>query len=128
MKTTLLGVFVLALMMIPSLSRAADATELNGTWSGSWLPKGGVVDAVTVEIRHEDGKLTGKFRTPQEMTFTIATFNAKTGDVVLEATDAKSGKRYKINGKLDKLEIKGTLAAGETAGDLLLIKWTYVPR
>ena len=32
-----------------------------------------------------------------------------------------------INGNL-VFEIKGTLAAGETMGDLLLIKWTYVPR
>lgn len=128
MKTTLLGVLVVALMTIPSVSRAADVTELAGTWSGSWLPKGGVVDAVTVEIRQEDGKLTGRFRTPQEMPFSTATFDAKTGAVVLEATDTKSGKRYKINGKLDKLEIKGTLAAGDTTGDVLLIKWTYVPR
>ena len=128
MKTTLLGVVVLALMMIPAVSRGADVTELHGTWSGSWLPKGGVVDAVTVEIRQEDGKLTGRFRTPEEMTFSTATFNAKAGDVVLEATDAKSGKRYKINGKLNKLEIKGTLTAGETTGEILLIKWTYVPR
>jgi hypothetical protein len=128
MKTTLLGFLVVALTMIPTLSHAADVSELNGTWSGSWLPKGGVVDAVTVEIRQEDGKLTGRFRTPQEMTFSTATFDSKTGNVVLEATDSKSGKHYKINGKLDKLEIKGTLAAGETTGDVLLIKWTYVPR
>jgi len=128
MKTTLLGVLMVALMTIPSVSRAADISELTGTWSGSWLPKGGVVDAVTVEIRQEDGKLTGRFRTPQEMTFTTATFDSKTGDVVLEAKDSKSGKNYKINGKLNKLEIKGTLTAGETMGDVLLIKWTYVPR
>jgi hypothetical protein len=128
MRTLIMGSLVVALMMIPAISRGADVAELNGTWSGSWLPKGGVVDAVTVEIRSEDGKLTGKFRTPQEMPFTTASFDAKTGNVAFEATDAKSGKRYKIGGKLNKLEIKGTLAAGETTGDLLLIKWTYVPR
>jgi hypothetical protein len=128
MKTTLLGILAMALMIVPSISRAADVTELHGTWSGSWLPKGGVVDAVTVEIRQEDGKLTGRFRTPQEMTFSTATFNAKTNDVVLEATDAKSGKRFKIDGKLNKLEIKGMLTAGDTTGEILLIKWTYVPR
>lgn len=127
MKKTLLGVLVLLVMAIPSMSHAADVAELTGTWSGSWLPKGGVVDAVTVEIRQENGKLTGRFRTPQEMAFTTSTFDSKTGDVVLEAAD-KTGKHYRINGKLNKLEIKGTLTAGETMGDVLLIKWTYVPR
>jgi hypothetical protein len=128
MRRTLLGFVVVALMMTASISRAADVTELNGTWSGSWLPKGGVIDAVTVEIRHEDGKLTGRFRTPEEMAFTVAKFDPKTNAVAFEATDAKSGKHYKIDGKLNKLEIKGTLMAGETTGELLLIKWTYVPR
>src|SRR5436190_15475235 len=123
MKTALalLGILTATLLL------AADTGELVGTWSGSWLPKGGVVDAVTVEIHEENGKLTGRFRTPQEMEFSTATFNSKTGDVVLAATDAKSGKAYRIDGKLNKFEIKGTLTAGDTLGDLLLIKWTYVP-
>lgn len=87
------------------------------------------MDAVTVEMRQqEDGKLTGRFRTPQEMTFSAATFDSKTGAVVFEATDAKSGKRYRIDARRNKFEIKGTLSVGETTGDLLLIKWTYVPR
>lgn len=128
MKTTFLSFLTVALLMIPAISHAAGAEELVGTWSGSWQPKGGVIDAVTVEIREENGKLAGRFRTPQEITFSTATFDSKTGGVVLEATDAKSGKRYKIDARLNKLEIKGTLAAGETTGDLLLIKWTYVPR
>jgi hypothetical protein len=44
------------------------------------------------------------------------------------ATDPKTGKVYQIDGRLSGNEIKGTVTAGDVKGDVLLIKWTYVPR
>ena len=62
------------------------------------------------------------------MDFTKATYDPKTGVVAFEATDAKAGKVYKIDGKLSGNDIKGTMQVGATPGEILLIKWTYLPR
>jgi hypothetical protein len=128
MRATVLSFVVAVVLMSPVVSRAADINDIAGTWSGNWTPKGGVIDAVTVEIKVEGGKLTGKFRTPQALDFTRATFDPKTGVVALEATDAKGGKTYKVDGKLAGNDIKGNMVVGATAGEVLLIKWTYIPR
>ena len=127
MKGVLFVLVLTAAVLVPA-ALAVDIQDLVGTFSGSWTPKGGVMDAVTVEIRQEEGKLVGRFRSPMEINFTTVSFDIKTGAVKLAATDAKSGKAYKIDGTLKGFEIKGTLTAGETTGDLLLIKWTYIPR
>src|SRR5262245_17625721 len=111
-----------------TISAAAQTTQVSGTWSGSWVPKGGVRDAVTVELKQDAGSLSGKFLTPVPMDFSKASFNAKTGIVAFEAVDGKSGKLYKVNGKIEGTELKGTLAVGDVMGDVQLIKWTYVPR
>ena len=127
----LLLLFSTSMFVGPSLAANPDTIQdqLNGTWSGSWVPEGGVRDAMTIELRHDDnGKLTGRFVTPVSMDFTKATFNSKTRLLLLEAADAKSGKQYKLNAKVDKTEIKGTLAADNASGQVHLIKWTYVPR
>ena len=100
--------------------------ELNGTWSGNWTPKGGIPEAMTVEIKQEsDSRLTGKFVTPVKADFTNTSFNPKTHALLLEAVDEKSGKRYKVTGKIEGTELTGTLNAGNTTGDLRLIKWTF---
>jgi hypothetical protein len=119
---------IAAMVLIPGLALSLDPPVAVGTWSGSWTPKGGVMDAVTVEIGQDSGKFVGKFRSPVAMDFSSVSFDAKTGAVKAAATDSKSGKAYKIDGKLTGTEIKGTLTAGDTSGELLLIKWTYVPR
>ena len=129
MRSTLLRFAIAAaLLILPLVGTAADISDVTGTWSGNWNPKGGVLDAVTVEIRLDNGKLAGKFRTPVPMDFTRISFEPKTGVVSFEATDAKTSKRYKLDGKLSGNDIKGTLVAGDVTGDVLLIKWTYVPR
>jgi hypothetical protein len=128
MKVTVLSFVIAAVLMIPALGTAADINDVAGTWSGNWTPKGGVIDALTVEIKVENGKISGKFRTPVLMDFTRATYDPKTGAVAFEATDAKAGQVYKINGKLAGNDIKGTMQVGTAAGDVLLIKWTYIPR
>jgi len=126
-KATLLISVILVLFV--AMPAAAQTVDLNGTWSGNWMPQGGVWTAVTVQLVEESpGKLTGKFLTPAAMDFKKVTFDAKTGKILVEATDATSGKNYKLDAKFQRTELKGTLAANETTGELLLIKWTYVPR
>ena len=130
MKTKFLF-FAIAAVLLLALSLAADTIhdQLNGTWSGSWIPEGGVRDAMTIELKHnESGKLTGRFVTPASMNFTKATFSAKTRLLSLEATDSTSGKQYRLNAKVQGTEIKGTVTAGTETGQIDLIKWTYVPR
>jgi hypothetical protein len=128
MKTKSISIFMAA-VLLSSAALAAQTTTLNGTWSGNWTPKGGTPDAITVELRQEaGGKLTGKFLTPQPMEFTKASFTAATGVVMFEATDAKSGKSYKVEGKVKGTELIGTLASGDTSGEVRLIKWTFFGR
>jgi hypothetical protein len=127
MKATL-SIFAILAMFV-ALPAAAETVELGGTWSGNWVTQGGVWNAVTVQFAQQDsGKLTGKFLTPAPMEFKKVTFDPKTGRILLDAVDEASGKNYKLDGKVQGTEIKGTLTANEMTGELLLIKWTYVPR
>jgi len=128
MAAMLLGsVFLAATLLAPSV--AAETNELKGTWSGNWMPKGGVPEAITVELKQDNnGKLTGKFLTPVPMDFSKATFNPKTGIVMLEALDPKSGKHYTLEAKVKGTELNGTLGADDVKGDVRLIKWTFFPR
>src|SRR3954469_21714694 len=127
MKATLSKFAILA--MLAALPAAAETVEISGTWSGNWVTQGGVWNAVTVQfVQQDSGKLTGKFLTPVPMDFKKITYDPKTGKILLEAVDESSGKNYKLDGKFQGTELKGTLAANEMTGELLLIKWTYVPR
>ena len=128
MKTKVAGLIVFTMLIAMQGAYAADVADLKGTWSGSWQPAGGAPDAVTVEIQEEGGKLSGKFRTPLPLDFSKVTFDAKTAAVAIVATDSKSGKQFRIDGKLDGLEIRGSMTQGDTKGTVMLIKWTYVPR
>jgi hypothetical protein len=119
---------IVALLLCPVGGAAADINDIVGTWSGNWTPKGGVMDAFTIEVRLESGKLSGRFRTPVSMDFSKVTFDPKSGNVSIEATDAKAGKSYKLDGKLTGADIKGTMVVGGVTGEFLLIKWTYIPR
>jgi hypothetical protein len=129
MKATVLGfVISAAILFATSLSADTMLERLNGTWSGSWIPAGGVRDAMTIEIKHDDsGKLTGRFVSPVSMNFTKAVFDTRTHSLLLEGTDAASGKQYKISAKVEGTEIKGTATVGNDSGSIDLIKWTYVP-
>ena len=128
MKPSVLSFAIAFALIIPGVCSAADINDIAGTWSGNWTPKGGIIDAATVEVRVESGKIVGKFRTPVAMDFTRASFDPKTGVVLFEATDAKAGKTYKLEGKLSGNDIRGTMTVGTTTGEVLLIKWTYIPR
>ena len=128
MRSTVVSLVIAAAMLIPHVCSAADINDIAGTWSGNWTPKGGVLEAVTIEVRVESGKVAGKFRTPVAMDFTKATFNPATGVVAIEAMDTKANKVYKLDGKVTGNDLKGTLVVGGIPGDVLLIKWTYIPR
>jgi len=123
----LLMLCLVAAFWIPSFADIFE--EVNGKWSGNWTPKDGVPDPVTVELKLDSPqRLSGQFVTPVPMPFTNASFDLKTRTAKIEAMDPKSGKHYKIDGKLQGTDLKGTLAIDEVKGDLLLIKWTFVPR
>ena len=128
MRSTVLSFVIAGLLLTPIAGAAADISDIVGTFSGNWTPKGGVLEAFTVEFRLESGKLSGRFRTPAAMDFTKVSFDPKTGNVSLQATDAKAGKTYTLTGKLTGNDIKGTMTVGTVPGDVLLIKWTYIPR
>ena len=128
MKVTLFSLLMVAAIVAPSL--AADTSEeLAGKWSGNWKLQGGIPDAMTIELTQESsGRLTGKFLTPVPIEFTRASFDGKTHSIVLEAMDQKTGKHYKIDGKVQGTELKGTLGIDDVKADVLLIKWTYFGR
>jgi hypothetical protein len=48
--------------------------------------------------------------------------------ITIEAMDEKTGKHYKVDGKIQGTELKGMLGIDNVKAELLLIKWTYVPR
>ena len=126
-KILMFSFLVLALtLLVPSLQ--AQSNPVNGTWSGNWNPKGGIPDAITIELRQEGSKVTGQFLNPAAMEFSKTSFNSKTGALMIEATDKKTGKLYKIDGKIQGNELKGTLAVGDTSGEMRLIKWTFFGR
>ena len=115
-------------LLLQVTATAADLKAITGTWSGNWTPKGGTMDAVTVELRQDEvGKLAGRFVTPARIDFSKVSFNAATQSLSFEATDAKTGKLYKVEAKLKGTELTGTLTINETAGEVRLIKWTFFP-
>jgi hypothetical protein len=130
MKKSALLFLLSAALWSPALVANGDSIpeQLIGTWSGAWTPEGGIRDAMTIELKRDDnGKLIGRFVTPISMEFSKAAFNSKTRMLTLEAIDAKSGKQYTLNGKVEGTEIKGSVAAADQVGKASLIKWTYIP-
>jgi hypothetical protein len=130
MKRVLL-ILLSATLFAPSLAGNSDKLhdQLLGTWSGAWIPEGGIRDAMTIELKREDsGKLTGRFITPTPLNFNKVAFNSKTRVLTLEATDTTAGKQYRLNAKVEGTEMKGNVIAGDHRGEVSLIKWTYIPR
>ena len=118
MKVTLFSLLMVAAIVAPSL--AADTSEeLAGKWSGNWKPQGGIPDAMTIELTKESaGRLTAKLLTPVPIEFTRASFDQKTRAITLEATDQKTGKHYKIDGKIVGM-------FGESGRDTKQLNWVH---
>ena len=128
-RVKLWGAILVALAVFSPSIAAQTTPAINGTWSGNWTPKGGTPDAVTIELRQEtSGVLSGKFLNPAQMDFSKATYNAKTGAIVVDASDQKSGKKYRLDGKVEGNELKGTLGTDGAVGEVRLIKWTFFGR
>jgi hypothetical protein len=127
-KTFVLLAFAAAIALAGTLAADTIQEQLTGTWSGNWTPSGGVLDAMTIQLNYEDGKLTGKFVSPAAVSFTKTAFNPKTRLVSAEAVDLISGKQYKLNGKIEGTEFNGTVTVDNQSGPARLIKWTFVPR
>ncbi len=124
--------FLLLSLSLLSLTVVANTEKLEaqlaGTWSGGWVPEGGIRDAMTIELkRDESGKWTGRFVTPSPVPFNKVTFNSKTRTLNLEALDPTSGKSYTLSAKVEGNEINGSFAIDKQSGKVNLIKWTYVP-
>ena len=121
-----LSLAVLILTIVAPCVAADKASDLEGTWSGDWTPKGGIATAVTVIFTPKaDGKLTGRFLSPAPMEFTGAAYDPKTRGVTIEGVDEKAGATYKLVGKVSGNDITGTITVGDRTGHVLLIKWTY---
>ena len=119
-------VSLLPLTLVANTDKLQD--QLIGTWSGAWMPEGGVRDSMTIELkRDENGKLNGRFVTPSSMNFNKVTFNSKTRTLTVEALDEKSGKEYTLSAKVEGNEINGSLTVDKQIGKVNLIKWTYIP-
>jgi len=132
MRAKLPRLILMAALFLIAASLTANTEpvreQLTGTWSGGWMPEGGSRDAMTLELRfNENGKLTGRFLTPIAADFTTATFNAKTHELIIEATDATSGKTCKLNGKVEGHDIRGSWTTANSKATVDLVKWTYVP-
>ena len=54
MKVMLLLAFFAVTPLHTSLAADTTQDQLNGTWSGSWIPEGGVRDAMTIELRSDE--------------------------------------------------------------------------
>ena len=128
MKLVSFIVLLVAVFLVPSF--AEDTSEkLSGTWSGNWTRQDGIPEPMTIELAQESpGRLTGKFLTPVRMEFTHGSFDPKTDAITLEGMDQKSGKHYRIDGKIRGTELNGTLGIDGVKAALLLIKWTYFGR
>lgn len=127
MKSMLQITVIVAVSLLASTTFGAE-NELKGTWSGSWM-KEGIPEAVTIELaENEKGGISGKFLTPTNMVFTVATFNAKTNAVALEAVEPQSKKKFRIDAKLTGTELNGTMTVDAAKGNIRLIKWTFFPR
>src|SRR5689334_1747603 len=112
--------FLLSVALLPASFLANTdkfPEQLVGTWSGGWMPEGGIRDAMTIELkRDENGKLNGSFVTPSPFKFNKTAFNSKTRTLTVEAFDEKSGKAYTLNAKVEGNEINGSLNVGQQSG------------
>jgi len=124
-RISFVAVFVFALAAIPA---QAQSSELRGTWSGSWIPEGGIRDAMTVRFERIDDHLSGEIINPENLELADLSFNSDTGEVMAEAVSQEVGP-VKIEARIeDETRLNGTFTYGGTVAEMRLTKWTYVPR
>jgi hypothetical protein len=117
--------FCLTLAATPA---SAQSDAIRGTWSGHWVPDGGVRDAVTVRFSLVDNELTGEIVNPENLEFDSVDYDSVNGSLVAEARGPDGGS-FRIEAKIeDETRLNGRLTHNNTSGEMRLTKWTYVPR
>ena len=123
MKMRILGVACFALV---ATFAVAQMDPLSGTWTGDWGPSARDRNEVTVELKWDDGKLTGVVNPgPNAVELMSASFDPETGVVKMEAE--APGRRggtlhYMIEGKLEGNTMTGTWNHDDRNGDFKITK------
>jgi hypothetical protein len=81
------------------------------------LPDGGSRENLAVEFTGPRGE-SGRFTAPAALEFAGATLDAEANTIAIEGTAA--GKVYRLNGFIDKTEIRGSMKVGDTDGEIYL--------
>jgi hypothetical protein len=94
----------------------AKVAGLAGKWSGYWIPNDGSRQPAEIEFSDNTGG-KGRFTAPGVMEFTMSTVDLDSGRVLLEATDAKSGKTYRLEGTIENTELNAVMTVGDNSGE-----------
>lgn len=114
-------VLLLLLPLVSSLSPALaqqNADPLSGTWKGDWGPSATDRNSVTLELKWDGKTLTGIVNPgPDAISIESASFNPKTMQIHLEASYARRGLRYVVDGTVDHDKMTGTWNHPRRNGD-----------
>src|SRR5678816_21286 len=112
-----LAAIVVPLLVATTVSAKVDG--LAGKWSGYWTPNDGDREPVAIKFLDNIGQ-KGRFTAPGEADFTDAKLDPDSGMLTLEATDSKSGKKYRVEGMFDRSELNALMTVGDVKGELYL--------
>lgn len=116
------------LLTLSAIPARAQSDAIEGTWSGHWVPDGGVRDAVTVRFSVDGSKVTGEIVNPENIAFDSVSFDGSDLSLVAEAKGGQNG-NIRIEARIEEeTRLNGKLMYGATSGEMKLTKWTYVPR
>jgi len=108
---------LVALMMLSAvLPASANVAGLAGKWNGYWILDNGSRVPVSIEFSDSSGE-KGRFTAPEVMEFTMSKVDLESGQVTLEAKDAKTGKSYHVEGFIVNTELNAVITVGDTSGE-----------
>ena len=122
MKIKILGVVCFTLVATLAM---AQMDPLSGTWTGDWGPSARDRNDVTVELKWDDGKLSGVVNPgPNAVELMNASFDADTGMVKMEAEAPGRGGtyHYMIEGKVEGNTMTGSWNHDNRTGDFTITK------
>jgi hypothetical protein len=100
---------VVSFTSLQSVARAADTTA-TGTWTWSFTPQNGDAIEITLTLKQDGEKLTGKMkRSGSDVESEVADGKAKDGEVSFNVTRERNGEKFTIHytGKVEGDTIKG---------------------
>ena len=124
MKASVLG-FVCLALLFTTCRVDAQSDPLTGTWTGDWGPTATHRNPVIVELTWDGTNLTGIVNPgPQAIELAVASFDAATGMVKMEAEAAgrRGAVHYMIEGTLEGSEMAGSWNHDNTTGDFKITK------